>query len=102
MEFRHLEAFAAVVSLGSFSKASERLFLTQPTISAHIQSLEEELGVKLLLRTTREIHLSPQGKAFYPYVRRLLKLRDEATSAATQSRKEVPHDPNFPAPTSGT
>ena len=40
MDFKQLEAFAAVVNLGSFSKAGDRLFLTQPTISAHIRALE--------------------------------------------------------------
>ena len=43
MEFKQLEAFVAVVDYGSFSEAARRLYLTQPTISAHIRSLEDEL-----------------------------------------------------------
>ena len=46
MEFKQLEAFVAVVDYGSFSEAARRLYLTQPTISAHIRSLEEELHQK--------------------------------------------------------
>ena len=42
MEFKQLEAFVAVVDYGSFSEAARRLYLTQPTISAHIRSLEDE------------------------------------------------------------
>ena len=81
MEFKQLEAFAAVVTLGSFSKAGERLFLTQPTITAHVQSLEKELGVRLLERTTREVYPTEQGRRFYPYAQNLLRIRDSATAA---------------------
>lgn len=48
MEFKQLEAFVAVVDYGSFSEAARRLYLTQPTISAHIRSLEDELHMKLI------------------------------------------------------
>ena len=54
MEFKQLEAFVAVVDYGSFSEAARRLYLTQPTISAHIRSLEEELHSRLILRTTKK------------------------------------------------
>ena len=56
MEFKQLEAFVAVVDYGSFSEAARRLYLTQPTISAHIRSLEEELHSRLILRTTKKNH----------------------------------------------
>lgn len=56
MEFKQLEAFVAVVDYGSFSEAARRLYLTQPTISAHIRSLEEELHSKLIIRTTKKDH----------------------------------------------
>ncbi len=46
MDFKQLEAFAAVVDYGSFSEAARRLYLTQPTISAHIRALENELKVE--------------------------------------------------------
>ena len=51
MEFKQLEAFVAVVDYGSFSEAARKLYLTQPTISAHVRSLEEELHTKLIIRT---------------------------------------------------
>ena len=56
MEFKQLEAFVAVVDYGSFSEAARRLYLTQPTISTHIRSLEEELHSRLILRTTKKNH----------------------------------------------
>ena len=54
MEFKQLEAFVAVVENKSFSEAARQLNLTQPTISAHIQSLEQELNSRLLIRTTKK------------------------------------------------
>ncbi len=85
MDFKQLEAFSAVVSLGSFSKAGERLFLTQPTISAHISSLEKELGVRLIVRTTKEVYPSEEGKRLYRYAQTILRLRDDAVAAIASS-----------------
>ena len=55
IDIKELEAFACVVEKGSFSRAAEALYLTQPTISAHVASLERKLNIKLLVRTTKEI-----------------------------------------------
>ena len=60
MEFKQLEAFVAVVEYNSFSEAARHLYLTQPTISAHIRSLETELNSKLIIRTTKSSP-SPHG-----------------------------------------
>ena len=50
MDLRQLEIFVKVAELGSFSRAAQALFLTQPTVSEHIRTLEDELGVRLLDR----------------------------------------------------
>src|SRR6266566_3048596 len=50
MDLRRLEIFAKVADLGSFSRAAEALYLTQPTVSEHVRALEDELGVQLLDR----------------------------------------------------
>ena len=55
MELKQLEAFVAVVDYNSFSEAARHLFLTQPTVSAHVASLEKELDTKLISRTTCNI-----------------------------------------------
>src|SRR4249920_2355665 len=54
MDLRRLEIFAKVAELGSFSRAAEALYLTQPTVSEHIRTLEDELGVRLLDRLGRD------------------------------------------------
>ena len=54
MNLKQLEAFVKVTESGSFSKAAKLLFLTQPTVSAHISSLEKELDSRLFVRNTKE------------------------------------------------
>ena len=54
MNLKQLEAFVQVAEGGSFSKAAKQLFLTQPTISAHISSLEKELNARFFVRNTKE------------------------------------------------
>ena len=60
MNLKQLEAFVQVAEGGSFSKAAKQLFLTQPTISAHISSLEKELNARLFVRNTKEVKLSDE------------------------------------------
>jgi len=62
MNITHLEYFLEVVRKGSFSKAATSLHVTQPSISKMIQSLEEELGVTLVLRNAKHIELTDAGK----------------------------------------
>ena len=81
MEFRQLEAFVNAVKYKSFSRAADVMFLTQPTLSTHVGNLENELGVKLLNRTGREIVLTARGREFYSYALELLNTRERAVYA---------------------
>lgn len=74
MNLKQLEAFVQVSESGSFSKAAKELFLTQPTISAHISSLERELNVRLFIRNTKEVSLSDDGKDLYRYAKQITDL----------------------------
>ncbi|RBP46733.1 selenium metabolism-associated LysR family transcriptional regulator [Garciella nitratireducens] len=78
MEIRQLQTFVYVVQLKSFSKVAEKLFLTQPTITSHIQSLEKELGIILLNRSSKEITLTKGGQILYEYALNILDLKDKA------------------------
>ena len=69
MNLKQLEAFVHVAEGGSFSKAAKELFLTQPTVSAHISSLEKELNVRLFIRNTKEVNLSDDGRELYKYAK---------------------------------
>ena len=74
MKLKQLDAFLQVSESGSFSKAAKELFLTQPTISAHISSLEKELNVRLFIRNTKEVSLSDDGKDLYRYAKQITDL----------------------------
>lgn len=78
MDLKQLEAFVYVVKLNSFSKAADTIFLSQPTISSHISSLEKELGTQLLIRSTKEVYPTKSGLDLYIYAQNMLALRDEA------------------------
>lgn len=67
MEFRQLETFIEVANLKSFSKASKVLFITQPTVTNHIQNLEKELDTILINRYGKSITLTHAGNLFYKY-----------------------------------
>lgn len=93
MHFKQVEAFVNVIRCKSFSKAAEAIYLSQPTISAHISSLENELGVCLIVRSTKEVYPSAAGRIFYQYALEMLRLRDrailEVQSYATEVRGEL-------------
>ncbi|ADL08230.1 selenium metabolism-associated LysR family transcriptional regulator [Thermosediminibacter oceani] len=78
MEFHQLEAFVRVAEYRSFSKAAESLFLTQPTISAHIISLEKELDIKLFDRRGKDIELTPAGRIMYERAKNILAAKELA------------------------
>ena len=84
MDLRRLEIFAKVAELGSFSRAAEALFLTQPTVSEHIRALEDELGVQLLDRLGRGATPTRAGHLFLGYASRILGLAREARQAIDQ------------------
>ena len=77
MNLKQLEAFVKVTESGSFSKAAKLLFLTQPTVSAHISALEKELDSRLFVRNTKEVKLSEEGKQLYQYARQMVELEEE-------------------------
>jgi DNA-binding transcriptional LysR family regulator len=76
-----LEIFHTVSEEGSFSRAAERLRLTQPAVSQHIRDLEERLGKTLFQRSNRGVRLTAAGKLLLDYTRCILRMLAEAESA---------------------
>lgn len=76
MELKQLESFVAVVVYKSFTEAAKQLYISQPTISTHIQALEKELETKLIVRTTKSIELTKRGTELYECAVKMLDLRD--------------------------
>lgn len=91
MEFKQLESFTAVVRLRSFTRAAEQLYISQPTISTHIRALEEELNMRLILRTTKSIEVTPEGEKLYDYAVNILQLRDRMMQECSSESKRILH-----------
>jgi DNA-binding transcriptional LysR family regulator len=77
-----MQAFVAVVDCGSFSAAARRLNVGQPAMSKSVAQLEDRLGVKLLMRSTRGLTPTDAGLNFYKRARRSIEEADEAEQAA--------------------
>ena len=84
IDFRHLETFCRVAELKSFSKAADDLFLTQPTISGHILSLEQSLSLRLFDRRRREVRLTKAGEVFLEYASKILSSRKNLLNALSE------------------
>jgi DNA-binding transcriptional LysR family regulator len=81
VELRHLRYFVAVAEMENLSRAAtQRLYVSQPSLSRQIRDLEEELGVQLLERRPKSVCLTEAGRAFLEKARAILKDTDDAVS----------------------
>ena len=81
MDLHRFEIFMAVADSGSFSRAAEKMLLTQSTVSQHIAALENKLGIRLFDRTGRGAELTDGGRLFSQHVRQILSECDELRQA---------------------
>lgn len=77
IDFRGIETFYWVVTLGSFGRAAQRLSTTQPAVSQRIAALESELGERLVTRGPRQVVATPSGRELLVYAEKLLSIRAE-------------------------
>jgi epsilon-lactone hydrolase len=85
IELRHLRAFVAVADELSFSRAADRLYLTQPRLSRQIRTLEKLVGCELLRRNTHNVELTVAGEGLLASTWQLLAGLDEAVTEARAS-----------------
>ncbi len=88
MDLNHVAVFIRVVELESFTAAAKQLGLPKSSVSRTVTRLEEDLGVRLLQRTTRTLHLTEAGHAYYERARLALTGLEEAASAASNMSAE--------------
>lgn len=89
MDFKQLQSFVTVVECKSFTKAAQCLFVSQPTISAHIRALEEELQTALIIRTTKSIEVTPKGKSVYEDAVNILGIKAHMLQSCAAEQKEI-------------
>ena len=103
MDIAALQAFLAVAETGSFSRAAERIFLTQPAVSKRIAALETSLGTRLFDRIGRTIQITPAGQALLTRSHAILRELDDVRRSITnlagghQRRTIARHQPSHRA-----
>ncbi len=86
MNLEQLEVFAAVAELGSFTRAAESLYISHSTTSRQVSALEQELEVRLFVRSSRSVKLTPEGELLYTEGKHLL----EEARQLTEKIKQMP------------
>ena len=89
MEIKQLKTFVAVVEDKSFTKASEKMYLTQPTVSFHIRSLENELQTQLVVRSTKKVEITERGLELYEVAKRIIAIEEGFFERCKDTDKEI-------------
>ncbi|AAZ98578.1 transcriptional regulator [Thiobacillus denitrificans ATCC 25259] len=84
--FRQLEIFEAIARLGSFTRASEELYLTQPTVSMQMKKLSENVGAPLIEHIGKRIHLTADGQQLAQATREIFAILDRFTMSVAERR----------------
>ena len=90
MNTTQLECFLEVANILNFSRAAQRLNITQPAVSHQINTLENELGVKLFHRTSKSVRLTQEGYLFLQYAGEIVKLANISLSRMKEASREAP------------
>lgn len=77
MEINYLKEFVILARTGNYLEAADSLYMGQSSLSRHIKTLEEELDVRLLDRTTRKVSLTEAGRLFLPYAEHIMLLQEQ-------------------------
>ncbi len=88
MTLQQLIYLKEIVKQGKFTAAAQSLYVTQSNLSHAITGLENELGVRLLIRGKSEVMLTEEGKKFYPYAEKALQAIEEGRAAVRKGRTE--------------
>jgi DNA-binding transcriptional LysR family regulator len=91
VEFRHLKYIVAVAESATITRAAERLFLAQPSLSKQVKDFEDELGFPIFIRTRQGVRITPPGQMIVAYAQEaLLKRTKIIAMARAVHRGEVP------------
>jgi DNA-binding transcriptional LysR family regulator len=91
MDIDYFREFVVLADTGNYLAAADKLYLTQSTLTRHIQTFEKELGVQVFDRTTRKITLNDYGQLMLPYAREIMQLQDNYYTAV-YNRQRLEHN----------
>ncbi|KHL94472.1 LysR family transcriptional regulator [Paenibacillus sp. IHB B 3415] len=91
MNIENIEAFVYINHYGSFNKAADVLYISQPTVTARIQSLERELDCRVFDRLGKQINLTDKGRQFLPYAQQILQVYQNGKHQI-QSKGQIPDE----------
>ena len=86
-----IETLLEVISAGSYTRAAQRLSLTQPAVSHHMRQLEQEFGIHIFYKDKKKLRLTPEGEILVKYARRALAVYRNARQAIEDSRICMSH-----------
>jgi DNA-binding transcriptional LysR family regulator len=93
LNLSQLQTFVTVASEGSMTAAADKLFLTQPAVSQQMKNMEDDLGVELIVRGSKQIKMTAQGEILYEHAKKILSLAQMAEvsikSVGAQLRGEL-------------
>lgn len=89
MEYEVPEYFIAIAQEGSISRAAQRLYLAQPSLSQYLHKLEQKLGVELIRREARGIALTQAGKVYYEYAQQAVRRRAEMRAQVAALKQDI-------------
>jgi DNA-binding transcriptional LysR family regulator len=87
LNFNQLRVFCLAAKYENFTIAAQKLFITQPAVTAQIKQLEADCNLRLFKKRGRKVYLSNEGKAIYPYVRRLFDYEKELEDVIEDMRE---------------
>jgi len=102
VDIRQLRYFVAIADQQSMSMASEKLGVAQPSLSHHVMRIEEELGVQLLVRSTRGVTLTENGRRLYSHAQTIIKAVEEAVADLRDQSAEISGQVTFAFPSSAS
>lgn len=91
MELNYIKEFVVLAETENYLEAAESLFISQSSLSKHIKTIENELGVRLFDRSTRKVHLNESGKIFLSYAKEIANLQYSYTTALMNHSDQVLH-----------
>ncbi len=89
MEINQVRTFVTVAKVGSFSKAADLLYVSQPTVTNNIKKLEDDLGIHLFYRNHRSVSLTESGSLFYKHAMEIINAYEKANQFLTGYKKDM-------------